>query len=126
MHIGIVKTEKEFVALEKQWNALLSHSAVDTVFLTWDWLWSWWDSYAEPTDALHIMLMHNSDRMIGIVPLFLRRQHWLPFYRMKTLQFIGEGSWDSDYLDIILASGHEEEGLVFLWEYLRIHHHTWD
>ena len=60
MPIEIVKTEKEFLALREQWNDLLSRSPVDTVFLTWDWLWSWWESYAKPADDLHIILIRNS------------------------------------------------------------------
>lgn len=127
MPIEIVKTEKEFLALREQWNDLLSRSPVDTVFLTWDWLWSWWESYAKPADDLHIILIRNSAGTItGIVPLFLRKLRWLPFCPMKTLQFIGDGSWDSDYLDIILAGGQEEEALNSLWEYLTRNHRTWN
>jgi CelD/BcsL family acetyltransferase involved in cellulose biosynthesis len=127
MPVEIVKREEEFFGLREQWNNLLSQSSVDTVFLTWDWLWSWWESYAEPADDLHIILIHNAaGKITGIVPLFLRKRHWLPFCPMKTLQFIGDGSWDSDYLDIILAGGREEEALSSLWEYLSRDHRTWD
>ena len=87
MPIEIVKTEKQFFALREQWDDLLSHSAVDTVFLTWDWLWSWWQSYAQPGDDLHIILMRNTAGTItGIVPLFLRERRWLPCPALPVLR----------------------------------------
>ncbi len=127
MSIQIVKTKSEFLALRKQWNDLLSQSAADTVFLTWEWLSSWWECYAEPADDLNIVLVHNSaGTLTGIAPLFRRKRRWLPLFPVKTFQFIGDGSWDSDYLDLILAGGHEEETLNSLWNYLRGGNRTWD
>jgi len=127
MPIQIVKTKTEFFALRKQWNDLLSQSAADTVFLTWEWLSSWWESYAEPADDLHIILVHNTaGTLTGIAPLFRRRRRWLSLFQVKTFHFIGDGSWDSDYLDMILARGQEEETLDLLWNYLRADNRAWD
>src|SRR5438874_6977959 len=127
MSIQIIKTKDEFCGLREVWNQLLSRSDSDTIFLTWEWLSSWWEAYTGPTDDLHIIVVRDQGGQItGIAPFFLTKQRWLPFFGMKTLRFVGDGSWDSDYLDMILAKEHEEESLRSIWDYLRSNNRLWD
>jgi len=122
MDVQLVQTQDEFLTLQKNWNTLLSRSQADTVFLTWEWLSSWWESYARIVDNLHIIVVYNNDgNPVGIFPLFRQRGVLL-----KTLRFIGDGSADSDYLDMILAKGREEEILEEAWKYLRAENNMWN
>jgi CelD/BcsL family acetyltransferase involved in cellulose biosynthesis len=127
MRTEILKTNEEFARMRGEWNRLLSQSAADTIFLTWEWLWSWWESYAQPADGLHIIVIRDVDgQAAGIVPLFIRKEGWPSIYRRKTLRFIGDGSWDSDYLDMIVRTADEEQILNSIWEYLRSNKRLWD
>jgi len=127
MRTEILRTKEEFARLRGEWNRLLSQSAADTIFLTWEWLWSWWESYAEPADDLHIIVIRDVDgQPAGIVPLFIRKEGWSSVYRRKTLRFIGEGSWDSDYLDMIVRTADQEQTLNSIREYLRTNKRLWD
>src|SRR5262245_47778799 len=110
MNIELLRDFSAFSALRAEWNALLARSSADTVFLTWEWLSSWWDSYAAEGDSLYIVVVREvTGECIGILPLFRQNQPWLPFLPIKILRFVGDGSWDSDYLDAILIQGREDE-----------------
>src|SRR6516162_8462412 len=125
MQIQCVGDTREFSALRPEWNDLLRRSAADTIFLTWEWLWSWWECYAGKDDLLHILVIREAGELIGILPLYRKLQPHLPFFPVKTLHFIGDGSWDSDYLDAILIRGREEESLVSVWRWLRVCRSSW-
>src|SRR5262245_54937044 len=103
MDIQLVRDLQEFSGLRDEWNDLLSLSSANTIFLTWEWLFSWWECYAGKDDALHIIVVRdNTGQLIGLLPLYRQLQPWLPFKPRRILRFIGDGSWDSDYLDAIL------------------------
>ena len=75
MSIQIIKTKDEFCGLREVWNQLLSRSDSDTIFLTWEWLSSWWEAYTGPTDDLHIIVVRDQGGQItGIAPFFLTKQ----------------------------------------------------
>ncbi|HEY7333392.1 MAG TPA: GNAT family N-acetyltransferase [Bryobacteraceae bacterium] len=40
-------TASEFALMREEWNELLSSSGSDCLFLTWEWLYTWWKSLAE-------------------------------------------------------------------------------
>ena len=128
MNIRLIRDHEEFSALRAEWNDLLSRSSADTIFLTWEWLSSWWESYAQADDVLRIIVVREGTggELIGIVPLYQRAQPWLPFRPIKTLRFIGDGSADSDYLDAIVIRGREEEILTYVWKWLCSELSSWD
>jgi CelD/BcsL family acetyltransferase involved in cellulose biosynthesis len=127
MDIQIVRDIQEFSALRAEWNDLLSRSSADTIFLTWEWLYSWWECYAGADDVLHILVVReNTGELIGLLPLYRKLQPWLPFRPVKSLRFIGDGSWDSDYLDAIVIKGRAEEIFAEVWKWLRSQRSSWD
>jgi CelD/BcsL family acetyltransferase involved in cellulose biosynthesis len=127
MHIEVVRDTSGFSMLRTEWNDLLSRSLADTIFLTWEWVFSWWQSYAKANDSLYIITVRDTaGQLIGIFPFYRRAQRWLPLKPMNTLRFIGDGSWDSDYLDAILIDGREEEILASVWQWLSAQRSTWN
>src|SRR5262245_65719792 len=97
MDVRLVQNSVDFARLRSEWNDLLSRSSADTIFLTWEWLSSWWECYAGPNDALHIVTVReNTGELIGIFPFYRQVRPWLPLSPIRTLRFIGDGSHDSD------------------------------
>jgi CelD/BcsL family acetyltransferase involved in cellulose biosynthesis len=127
MQFRLVQTRDEFLELEHDWNALLPRSGADTIFLTWEWLWSWWNAYSRSGDRLHILVFRdNNGDLDAIIPLYRPVPNKLNFLSPRTLRFIGQGSADSDYLDIIMARGRESEVLNEFWKHLSAHKRSWD
>ncbi len=50
------------------WNGLLSQSDADTVFLTWEWLYSWGENYLHAGRSLFIVMVYKDDELVGIAP----------------------------------------------------------
>jgi CelD/BcsL family acetyltransferase involved in cellulose biosynthesis len=127
MQFRLVQTRDEFLELEHDWNALLPRSGADTVFLTWEWLWSWWNAYARTGDRLHILVFRGEQGDLdAIIPLYRPMVPKLSLVSPRTLRFIGQGSNDSDYLDMIMAKGCEDDVLNEFWKHLNAHKRTWD
>ena len=90
-----ITDHERFLALRDAWN-LLASSAVETVFLTHDWLGTWLKELA-PDAELHVLTAWDADRLVAALPLFGsqrtgRGRHWA---------FMGTGTLTPNYLDMI-------------------------
>ncbi len=105
MNIEIIHSTDRFADLYERWNELLASSSSNCVFLTHEWLMTWWKHLREGR-RLSIVVVQEGTRIIGIMPLCLRQAQYL---RMtpRLLEFIGGGVIGSDYLDAIARRGCE-------------------
>lgn len=112
-----VLDENEFSAIRCEWNALLASSRSNNVFLTWEWQFTWWRHFHNPTREL--MVLSARDRygaLKGIFPLFRERENCLE--GDGTLYFLGIGETCSEFLDLFVASENEREIQVVLLKYV--------
>ena len=111
--------------LRARWNALLMRSKSNTIFLTWEWMASWWESYGSHHELFILMVWNQDQELIAICPLYLtkRRCYGIPY---SEIRFIGDGSRDSVYLDIIAAEDSEAEAISCVFHYLSRHRGEWD
>ena len=111
----IIQTHQEFRDLNVEWNRLLSQSRSNTVFLTWEWQFTWWESFGHD---LYIVLIFQSRCLIAILPFVKTRTMFI-----DSLKFIGADIY-SDYLDFIIKESFEKQVLdFFLKEFLKEHQH---
>lgn len=108
MRVVELRDEADFQAFESAWDKLLCDSASNTIFLSWEWISAWWSSYGTPGQLRILAAFDERGALLGIAPL---RCHTLRKYgqRVEALSFLGDGSDDSDYLDLLVAKGHEKE-----------------
>jgi len=106
LEISLLDTASELEGLREEWNALLQVSAADTVFLTWEWASAWWKSYGSDK-ALCIIRIRDGDSVVALAPLYLKTFRRYGFLYTGAY-FVGDGSDDSDYLDVIVRRGDEE------------------
>ncbi|HEX5055620.1 MAG TPA: GNAT family N-acetyltransferase [Gammaproteobacteria bacterium] len=107
MIIETVEDVARFETLREEWDELLRASSADCVFLTWEWLHTWWRHLAGGR-KLHLILVRNEDgRLIALAPLARRPRQWKRLLPFPALEFLGVGSVGSDYLDIIIRRGEE-------------------
>jgi glycosyltransferase involved in cell wall biosynthesis/CelD/BcsL family acetyltransferase involved in cellulose biosynthesis len=113
LSIEIVRDAERFGALREEWSALLASSAADTIFLTWEWLNTWW-KHLSGRLRLEILAVWRGRELVAVAPLALRRLGLLP----PRLEFLGTGTVGSDYLDIVAMCGREGEALEALVPHL--------
>ena len=109
-----------FEALQNEWNNLLKRSRFDTVFLTHEWLSTWWDYLGE--GKLWILAFRNRDdgQLVGITPFYLtgvESNEVGSFFGTRTFSIVGCIEV-SDYLDLIIAEGWEGEVYAALLDWL--------
>jgi CelD/BcsL family acetyltransferase involved in cellulose biosynthesis len=98
----------EFAGLADAWNALLRASAADCVFLTWEWLQSWWEVFGRTSELL-LPAVFEGGRLVAAAPLKIetRRRYGLSF---RQVEVIGTGRVVSpDLLDLVVERGREAE-----------------
>lgn len=106
-----------FDKLRAEWNELVEASASPCLFLTWEWLFTWWKHLGEDR-RLHLVTVRADRELIAIAPLALRPPRFTRLVPFQALEFLGSGIIGSDYLDFIIRQGKEEEACHALTDYL--------
>ena len=116
MHVERITTTEAFRALEPEWNTLLAKSRADCVFLTWEWLFTWWKHF-QPGRELSILAVRDGAQLVGLAPFILRKAR-IAGLAFRSFEFLGNSTVGSDYLDVIVDRGRRLEVLGALAAYL--------
>lgn len=100
------------------WNRLLQRSETRSIFLTWQWLSTWWEAFRAGAE-LYVIAVLDGSRLIGIAPLMLRHTDG-----QRVIEFLGMGS--SDYCDFIAARDDKPAVLAAVFEALLRRRDRWD
>lgn len=119
--IGVVRDMSDFQALRPEWSELLESSSSNRLFLTWEWLFTWWKHLSDGR-RLHLITLRSDGQLIAIAPLALRPLRLTRLLPFRVLEFLGTGSVGSDCLDVIIRKGKEKEALRALADYLSGRH----
>src|SRR5262249_34062566 len=87
---GIPRIE-ELQALRAEWDDLLQSSRADVVFLTWEWLLTWW-AHVASSWRLHVLTVYEDGRLVGLAPFGIAPAAPLRGIPFRTVQFLGAGS----------------------------------
>jgi CelD/BcsL family acetyltransferase involved in cellulose biosynthesis len=97
-----------FHELRGEWTELLGQSAADCLFLSWEWLYTWWTHLAAGRQ-LCLLAVWDGGTLIGLAPLAVRPWQVTRFRIFRALEFMGMGPVGSDYLDVIIRRGREQD-----------------
>lgn len=96
---AVITDSSQFYALKDEWNSLLQKSHTNTIFLTWEWVYTWWEVFGEGGDLFIITVRNEKGELVGIAPLFIKKTKYYKF-PVKEITFIGIGH--SDRQDFII------------------------
>ena len=118
MQVRGIDNIADFADLRDPWNRLLANSRSNSIFLTHEWLFTWWQIYGQG-DTLHVVLLLASDsaELVGILPAYISKAGGVP--RVQVLHLLGDSVVGSDFLDGIAASGQEAAVSRRLFAYLQ-------
>ena len=100
LRITELKKKAHFYSLRKCWTQILYKSDQDTIFMTWDWLYTWWEIYSAKKQLSILLIQENDGDIVGIAPFYTTHQKSLGV-PMRVLKLIGSEEVCSEYLDII-------------------------
>lgn len=96
----IIDDFKNLTLLRPSWDNLLIKSFSKSVFLTWEWVETWWHTYQSDFNLL-VLVVKKDGVAFGIAPLIIRKG---PSPR---LEFFGQNKAYGEYLDFLVPAGEE-------------------
>lgn len=112
---------EDLCLIQGAWNELLELEKRDCIFMTFEWLTTWW-RYFGAGKQLFILVVKEGREITGIVPWMIR-QVWKGRLNRRKIEFIGTGL--SDWLDFIIPY-RKEEHLELIFRYLQERPMAWD
>lgn len=117
LKVQTIEDPDGFEGLAGEWTELLRASAANSLFMTWEWLWTWWKHLAEGR-RLFLITVRRGGELAAIAPFVLRSWNLAGVIPCRSLEFLGTGSVGSDYLDLIIRRGEESDVCRLLADYL--------
>ena len=113
MDIVRVKTIGDFCAFENELNEFRLRCQGKNLFLTFDYLYSWLESF-EPQN-IDVFITIKDGRITGLFPLHKYATVALPFKDFSNYQILGNGLWG--YADFLVEEETLDESISFFLNY---------
>jgi CelD/BcsL family acetyltransferase involved in cellulose biosynthesis len=120
MKVERVKDLESLEELKDKWNELLFSSEQDCIFLTHEWISSWWKCFSEGNSLEILIFKDKGGSLAGIAPFMIKGglDKSSPYNNGRTLRFIASEEV-SDYCDFITLDERREEFYENLLSYLK-------
>jgi len=102
-----------FANLKREWEDLLGASSSRCLFLTWEWLYTWWKYLAADRQPA-ILALRCGGMLAALAPFIVRPPSLFRGQPFQAIEFLGNGNVGSDYLDFIVHRGCEKEAVETL------------
>lgn len=103
--------------LRLEWQTLYLNSSA-SLFLGWEWIATWHKWFGKGITP-YIICVRERETLIGVLALGRETFSVIPFGPKATkLNFLGEGIGGADYLDILSASGREQDCAGAIFDFL--------
>jgi len=130
--LRVIDSTEGFENLRDEWNKLYIECQNTTIFLSWDWMYTWWEVFNKSINSdLFILTLYEKERLIGIAPFHIINSFPKSLIQGKTLSFIGFGENKEDkivsqYFDFIVADENQEQLISSVSKYLIDEKKKWD
>lgn len=84
----MISTVEGFLALEKSWHELFTHSGKTSFYLSYHWFYIILKLWDDPKQVIHMIYIFAENQPIAIIPTCIRERHE-HFFSVRTLEVIG-------------------------------------
>lgn len=106
--VSKISTWNELQALYPVWKPLLQECSGPTIFSTPEWLGAWWCAFVSDNELVALVFRNALNEIVGLAPFYKDRLTGPLYFSVRRLRLVGDGSGDSDNLDLIVRRGYEE------------------
>ncbi len=117
---------EDLESIRAAWEELLAATPTATIFSTWEWLVPWWRAFGKDQRLIVLAFYDSTQRLVGLAPLSLSTRRVSPALDFQFLRLMGDGSGDSDNLDLLVCPGYEAECTRALLDCLAKELSRWD
>jgi len=107
--VSLSHDAQDFQNLREEWEKLQERNASDNAFLTWDWLYTWWEHYGNEYE-LWLLQAREAEQLVGIAPLMASKRQIMPLLSWKEIGFVASPE-PFDHLDFLIDRGKEHSVL---------------
>ena len=126
LQVRAYRNLNELKNLAPAWEGLLSVYPLATTFCTREWLSAWWRAFGGDRELLVLGFFAENSELVGLAPLSVERQPLGAGPSLRLMRLMGDGSGDSDNLDMPVRPGWEQPVTLALLECLRTQAPRWD
>ena len=123
--ISVHESLESLEHLRSEWDALLDEYPYSTIFSTYEWLVPWWRAFGGKDRLLVLAFRDTSSALVGLAPMALTTRRAFPV-PLRLLRLMGDGSHDSDNLDLPVRSGWETALSQGLLDWMQQNAELWD
>ena len=99
---------KEFNEISQSIDDLLNNASQNNIFLTPDWLMTWWEFYGDDK-LFYFLLAEQNNQLLGFAPLMITTQNYLAYSSIRILSFINSQEVAADHMEFVCLKGKETE-----------------
>ncbi len=112
-----IASHDDIVAAREEWNALVSSMRFPSVFLTWEWIYTWIRHFGNAYNLM-VIFVYDGERLSAILPLVQRSMKLEDgVFRTEVITICGCLELYPDHLDIICSK--EKDAYQYLQEIFR-------
>ncbi len=126
LEVRVEDTVEALSNLQVEWNQLLSEFPTATTFSTLDWLVPWWHAFGKGQQLKVLTFYDSTQRLVALAPLSVTPYPTPSGVKLKLLRLMGDGSQDSDNLDMPVRPGYESAFVNALLDSLTRGDVDWD
>lgn len=108
LQVKVIATWDELEAIRPAWEGILQGAEALTIFSTLEWLGAWWKAFGKDRELVAPVFLNSENEIVGVVPFYVDLVKTALPFPVRRLRFVGDGSEDSDNLDLIFRRGYEE------------------
>jgi CelD/BcsL family acetyltransferase involved in cellulose biosynthesis len=126
LEVRVYDTLDSLSTLRTAWEQLLLEFPTATTFCTMDWLLPWWRAFGGGQQLKVLAFFDSTQRLVAIAPLSVTTRRVASGVKLKLLRLMGDGSQDSDNLDLPVRPGLEDRFARALLDFLESEGNSWD
>lgn len=117
----------ELAAVKTEWEDLLGQSFRPSIFMTWEWLETWWQVYGGNHELWWLVARNEDGKMVGGAPFYVRKHQNGLVLSHRELRFVGTGAAVCpEHLDVVALEPYAGEVAKSFARYLADHFSSWD
>jgi len=125
LSLRVVRRVEDLEGLRAAWTDLLARLPGASIFSTPEWLLPWHAAYGNGCEPHVIEFRDQENQLVGLAPLMVRSRTRAG-KKLTVLQLLGDGSGDSENLDIPIVQGKEHSVVSALLDHLMSTRRCWD
>ncbi len=123
IHGEWIASSAAFARLGAEWSGLFQRANQDNVFLTFEWMSTWWKHFGKGQLAV-IAVRDETGRLVAVAPFYIARS--LAGVGARRLGFLADEHVGSDYLNILADPAFEDLAVHEIVRTLFAHQRLWD